>query len=65
MKALYGLKQAPRAWYERLTEFLIKNGCNRRGIDKVIFVKNNGGKLMVSQIYVDEIVFGGMYDTIA
>jgi len=25
-KALYGLKQASRAWYERLSNFLIKNG---------------------------------------
>ena len=23
-KALYGLKQAPRAWYERLSNFLLK-----------------------------------------
>jgi hypothetical protein len=25
-KALYGLKQAPKAWYECLSDFLIKNG---------------------------------------
>ena len=24
-KSLYGLKQAPRAWYDRLSNFLIKN----------------------------------------
>jgi hypothetical protein len=24
-KALYGLKQAPRAWYEELTNFLLKS----------------------------------------
>ena len=59
-KALYGLKQAPRAWYERLTVFLIDNGYRKGGIDKTLFVKNEGGKLMVAQIYVDDIVFGGM-----
>lgn len=63
-KSLYGLKQAPRAWYERLTEFLINHGYNRRGIDKALFVKNDGGKLMIAQIYVDDIVFSGMSDTL-
>jgi len=28
-KVLYGLKQAPRAWYERLSNFLLKNGFRR------------------------------------
>ena len=59
-KALYGLKQAPRAWYERLTEFLTSNGYRKGGIDKTLFVKDEDGKIMISQIYVDDIVFGGM-----
>lgn len=59
-KAIYGLKQAPRAWYEILTEFLNNHGYSKRGIDKTLFVKNDGGKLMISQIYMDDIVFGGM-----
>ncbi|XP_057444286.1 uncharacterized protein LOC130736472 [Lotus japonicus] len=59
-KALYGLKQAPRAWYERLTEFLTNNGYDKSGIDKTLFVKKNGSELMIAQIYVDDIVFGGM-----
>src|ERR1044072_1704243 len=61
-KALYGLKQAPRAWYERLTEFLINHGYHKGGIGKALFVKNDRGKLMIAQIYVDDIVFGGMSD---
>src|ERR1044072_6751740 len=59
-KTLYGLKQAPRAWYERLTEFLMNQGYSKGGIDKTLFVKNSKGKLMIAQIYVDDIVFGGM-----
>ena len=59
-KALYGLKQAPRAWYDRLTKFLSDKGYRKGGLDKTLFVKTEGGKLMVAQIYVDDIVFGGM-----
>ncbi|MCI01189.1 gag-pol polyprotein, partial [Trifolium medium] len=59
-KALYGLKQAPRVWYERLTEFLVNHGYRKGGTDKTLFIKDENGKLMVAQIYVDNIVFGGM-----
>src|SRR6266487_5356182 len=59
-KALYGLKQAPRAWYERLTEFLLSQGYRKGGNDKTLFVKEEEGKLIIAQIYVDDIVFGGM-----
>ncbi len=62
-KALYGLKQAPRAWYERLTTYLVKNGYRKGETDKTLFVKEEKGKLMIAQIYVDDIVFGGMSDT--
>ncbi|MCH87109.1 gag-pol polyprotein, partial [Trifolium medium] len=59
-KDLYGLKQASRAWYERLTEFLVSNGYRKGGNDKKLFVREEGGKLLIVQIYVDDIVFGGM-----
>ncbi|CAJ2662295.1 unnamed protein product [Trifolium pratense] len=59
-KALYGLKQAPRAWYERLTEFLVSHGYKKGGNDKTLFVREEKGKIMIAQIYVDDIVFGGM-----
>ncbi|CAJ2662564.1 unnamed protein product [Trifolium pratense] len=59
-KALYGLKQAPRAWYERLTNFLVSQGYRKGGHDKTLFVKEKEEKLMIAQIYVDDIVFGGM-----
>ncbi|GAA0142667.1 hypothetical protein LIER_03511 [Lithospermum erythrorhizon] len=59
-KALYGLKQAPRAWYERLTKYLLTKGYARGGTDKTLFIKYENFKLMVAQIYVDDIIFGGM-----
>src|ERR1043165_8909178 len=39
-KALYGLKQAPRAWYETLSNFLLKNNFTRGSIDKTLFIKH-------------------------
>ncbi|GAA0153068.1 transmembrane signal receptor [Lithospermum erythrorhizon] len=59
-KTLYGLKQAPRAWYERLTIYLLKNGYIRGGVDSTLFIKRDRNQLMVAQIYVDDIVFGGV-----
>ncbi|GAA0161970.1 transmembrane signal receptor [Lithospermum erythrorhizon] len=61
-KALYGLKQAPRAWYERLTVFLLKNGYIRGSVDNTLFIRKEKGNIMVTQIYVDNIVFGGVSD---
>ena len=58
-KALYGLKQAPRAWYERLTNFLIDKGYIRGSVDKTLFVLKNKTGMLVVQICVDDIIFGG------
>ncbi|WZZ60048.1 hypothetical protein YC2023_060155 [Brassica napus] len=57
--ALYGLKQAPRAWYERLTNFLVDKGYIRGSVDKTLFVLKNKTGMVVVQIYVDDIIFGG------
>ena len=59
-KAVYGLKPAPRDWYEILTEFLTNQGYRKGGTGKTLFIKKGKGRLMIAQIYVDDIVFGGM-----
>jgi len=59
-KALYGLKQTPKAWHERITQFLVNQGYRKGGSDKTLFVKDDNGRLMIAQIYVDDNVFGGM-----
>jgi len=59
-KALYGLKQAPMAWYERLIEFLVNQGYRKGGSDKILFLKDDNRRLMMTHIYVDDIVFDGM-----
>ena len=55
-------KRTPAPTHLKLTKFLVNQGFNKGGIDKTLFVKNDKGKLMIEQIYVDDIVFGGMSD---
>lgn len=57
-KALYGLKQAPRAWYERLFDFLLETEFKRGSIDKTLFIKKEKKDISITQVYVDDIVFG-------
>ena len=57
-KALYGLKQAPRAWYERLSKFLLENGFSMGKVDTTLFIKHHKNKILIVQIYVDDIIFG-------
>ena len=60
-KALYGLKQAPRAWYERLRDFLLSKGFMMGKVNTTLFTKKIGKDLFVLQIYVDDIIFGSIY----
>jgi len=57
-KSLYGLKQAPRAWYDRLSNFLIKNDFKRGQVDTTLFRRTLEKYILVVHIYVDDIIFG-------
>jgi hypothetical protein len=58
-KALYGLKQAPRAWYGRLRGFLFEQGFEMGKVDQTLFLLRQGRDILIVQLYVDDIVFGG------
>jgi hypothetical protein len=58
-KALYGLKQAPRAWYGRLRGFLFERGFKIGKVDQTLFLLRQGRDILIVQVYVDDIVFGG------
>ena len=64
-KTLYGFKQAPRAWYDRLTQYLVSHGFARGKTDQTLFIKREGGELIVAQVYVDDIIFGSTKDELA
>ena len=52
------MKQAPRAWYDRLSNFLIKNDFKRGQVDTTLFGRTLEKDILVVQIYVDDIIFG-------
>jgi hypothetical protein len=58
-KALYGLKQAPRAWYGRLRGFLFERGFEMGKVDQTLFLLRQGRDILIVEVYVDDIVFGG------
>jgi hypothetical protein len=59
-KALYGLKQAPRAWYSRLRGFLFERGFEMGKVNQTMFLLRHGRDILIVQVYVDDIVFGGL-----
>jgi hypothetical protein len=58
-KALYGLKQAPRAWYGCLRGFLFSKGFEMGKVDKTLFLLRQDNDILIVQVYMDDIVFGG------
>jgi hypothetical protein len=64
-KALYGLKQAPRAWYGRLRGFLFSKGFEMGKADKTPFLLWQGDDILIVQVYVNDIVFGGSSHSLA
>ena len=61
-KALYGLKQAPRAWYNQLRQCLVSHGFTRGKAYQTLFIKREDSELIVTQVYVDDIIFGSTND---
>ena len=64
-KALYGLKQGPRAWYDRLTQYLVSHKFTKGKADQTLFIKREDSKLIVAQVYVDDIIFRSTKDELA
>lgn len=61
-KALYGLKQAPR---NRLMHYFLEHDFLRGGANRTLFIRCNEETITITQIYVDNIIFGFPIDSIA
>ncbi|KAK2374513.1 hypothetical protein QL285_075470 [Trifolium repens] len=57
-KSLYGLKQSGCMWYNRLSEYLLKEGYKNDSICPCIFIKRSGSEFAIV-VYVDDINING------
>ena len=57
------LKKAPRAWYERLHNYLIQIGFQRKNDKNSLYVKEGlEKKITMVEIFVDDTIFTGNDD---
>ena len=54
-KSLYGLKQSSRMWYNRLSEYLIKEGYKNDPLCLCMFIKKSKSGFAIVAVYVDDI----------
>ncbi|KAM2052997.1 hypothetical protein ACFX1T_002692 [Malus domestica] len=53
-RSLYGLKQSGRMWYNRLSEYLIKEGYINNVICPCVFIKKSNFGFAIVAVYVDD-----------
>jgi hypothetical protein len=58
------LKQAPRVWYGRLRGFPFERGFEMGKVDQTLFLLRQGRDILIVQVYVDDIVFGGLSNSL-
>jgi hypothetical protein len=63
-KVLYGLKQTPRASYDRLRGFQFERVFDMGKVDQTLFVLRQGSDILIVQVYVDDIVFGDLSNSL-
>ncbi|XP_070039491.1 uncharacterized protein [Nicotiana tomentosiformis] len=54
-KSLYGLKQLGRMWYNRLSEFLLKEWYKNDPICSCVFIRRSGPEFVIIAVYVDDL----------
>ena len=54
-RSLYGLKQSGRMWYNRLSEYLLKEGYVNNPICPCIFIKKPETGFAIIVVYVDDL----------
>jgi hypothetical protein len=54
-RSLYGLKQSERMWYNRLSEYLLKEGFENNQICPCVFIKRSESGFAIVAVYVDDL----------
>lgn len=57
-KVFYGLQQDPMAWYDSMTLYHIQYSYKKGPINNNLFIKKSGTDLILTQVYVDDIIYG-------
>ena len=59
-RCIYGLNDAPRAWYNKVSDELLRTNAVRSTIDQAMYMWYEGSKLIGHLVsHVDDFVFGG------
>ena len=59
---LYGLKQSGRMWYNRLSEYLLKEGFENNPICPFVFIKKSESRFAFVAVYVDNLNLVGILE---
>ena len=54
-RSFYGLKQSGRMWYDRLSQYLLKEGYVNNSICLCVFIKKTENVLEIIAVYVDDL----------
>ena len=54
-RSLYGLKQSSRMWYNRLSQYLLKEGYVNNSICSCVFIKKVATGFTIIPVYVDDL----------
>jgi len=55
-KSIYNLKQASRQWYLKSNDTIVSFGFEENIVDRCIYLKFNGSKVIFLILYVDDIL---------
>ncbi|KAL6532370.1 hypothetical protein OROGR_014340 [Orobanche gracilis] len=58
-RSLYGLKQSGRMWYNRLSEYLLKEGYKNDIVCPCVFIKKTDRGFAIIAVYVDDLNLTG------
>ena len=61
-RSLYGLKQSGRMWYNRLSEYLLKEGYVNNPICPCVFIKKSETGFSIIAVYVDDLNLVGTHE---
>jgi hypothetical protein len=63
-RSLYALKQSGRMWYNRLSEYLLKERFENNPICPCVFIKKSESGFVIIAVYVDDLNLVGTLEVL-